>query len=523
MNRINDRQNLGETASMSTAMTEQIFINGSAIGAGAHNWTWVQYQPWFRGGTGVWNDPFILENLIFNYTNEDYMIEIINSDVFFEIQNCTFIESSENYAFYLADVNNSRIINNDIICNNPKYYNSVYNMYLVDCYNFTILENNISDSNGIQIEDCNTGFIQNNSLYSGRYNHDGLLISNCDNITISHNSFSTFDIGININSGKNITILNNTVSDCLFNGINLFECNNVNIIENYLNQNLDCYDTMILISDSNNISITSNNISINNDEIGIGCHYLRLEGDENAIFSTKIQGNVINGKPLISYINTKNLSPYNFSKECEVFLINCSYSSLSNLNTSKGGIGISLYYCNNITMHSISSTENAGEGLYLVGCSNITILNSTFSFNKEYGINILYSYQIELINNEINYNFGYGIILLNTDYCVIESNIIKGNYYYGVTIYNSRYNKFYFNIILDNYLGCVSPYGMDNNEFIGNVCDDKEKEFYSMDPTMVFVIFLVLFNGIFSLIVIMRYMNKNFEKELKYIIEKAKR
>jgi len=529
MNNMNFRKNKDEIPSTSPVMTEGIFINGSATGVGANNWTWVQYQPWFGGGTGSWKDPFILEDLIFNHTNEDYTIEIINSDVYFEIRNCTFLESSRHGEFYLRNVNNSRIINNEL-----------------------------SQSNGIQIYDCNTAFILNNSLDAFWYGDHGLRVSNCDNITIFHNSFSAFARGINVIFGNNISISNNTIYDCGDYGVNLYDCNHVNIIENYLTQN----DHGIRISDSDDVKLRKNNLKDPNNykaeiyisnsnntsiiENEIEDHYIRLNGDKNTICSTKMKENVINGKPLISYMHEKNLVSSNFSKDCEVFLINCSHSSFLDLKPSKGGIGISLYYCTNITMQNftsnknigdgfyvqgctnitmqnISSNENIGDGFHVQGCTNITMENSSFSYNEEDGIYILYSRQVDIINNEINFNYWHGIVLRDTDYCLIEYNTIKGHYYYGLFIDGSWYNKIYFNIILDNYIKGIYQMDSDHNEFFGNICDDNEEELFLMNPLMCVVVSFVLFIGIFFLISTIRNMNDKFKRELKYIIEKAKR
>ncbi len=556
MNNLNFRQNVDEIPSTSHEMTEGIFINGSATGVGAPNWTWVQNQTWFGGGTGSWKEPFILEDLIFNLTNEDRTIEIINSDVYVEIRNCSFLENNEDYVFYLINVNNSRIINNDIIFNNPYNYYPSYKIYIQDCYNFSILENDFSQSDGIEIYDCynfsilennfsqsegieiydsNMGFIQNNSLDNIEQSDDGLLVSNCDNITISYNSFSAFNRGIRVNFGNNITISNNMIYDCGYLEVELEDCNHVNVIENDLTQN----NNGIRISDSDNVKLRKNilkspnlyeaaihisnsyNTSIIENEIED--HYIHLYGDENAIFSMKMKENVINGKPLISYAHEKNLVSNNFSKDCEVFLINCSDSSFSDLNTSKGSTGISLYYCTNITMQNITSNENIGVGFHIQESTNITMEGSSFSYNYEAGIYILSSHQVDIINNEINFNLLGGVVLENTDYCLIDNNTIIGNRYYGLQIYSSWYNKIYSNIILENYYGCILQNDVKYNEFFINICDDRREELFSMNPLMSTVVLFILFMGILFLLVIIRDMNNRFKRELKYITEKAKR
>ena len=38
---------------------DPIFINGSAIGPTAHNWTWFENQLWYGGGDGSYGNPYI--------------------------------------------------------------------------------------------------------------------------------------------------------------------------------------------------------------------------------------------------------------------------------------------------------------------------------------------------------------------------------------------------------------------------------------------------------------------------------
>ena len=60
-------------------MEDPIFINGSATGVGAHNWTWVQTQSWFGGGTGMQWDPYRIGNFTISGNHVSPCLEIVES------------------------------------------------------------------------------------------------------------------------------------------------------------------------------------------------------------------------------------------------------------------------------------------------------------------------------------------------------------------------------------------------------------------------------------------------------------
>ncbi|GAH16136.1 unnamed protein product, partial [marine sediment metagenome] len=76
-----------------SALKAPIFINDTATGVNAHNWTWAEEQPWCSGsGTDI--DPYVIQNLIINGFETASCIEIRNSTAFFIIKDCTLYNSS---------------------------------------------------------------------------------------------------------------------------------------------------------------------------------------------------------------------------------------------------------------------------------------------------------------------------------------------------------------------------------------------------------------------------------------------
>ena len=72
-------------------------------GSGDYTWAQASSQSWVRG-SGVWNDPYVIENLTIDGRNTTTGIEIRNSYAYFIIRNCWVRNgSSENYNGILWD------------------------------------------------------------------------------------------------------------------------------------------------------------------------------------------------------------------------------------------------------------------------------------------------------------------------------------------------------------------------------------------------------------------------------------
>ena len=117
---------------------EPIFIDDSLTGVGAHNWTWASTKPWCDGN-GLWNDPYVIENLTINAHNSGSPIYIKNSKEYFRIKNCTVFNSEK--ILYKAGIYLDNVFNGSLIRN--KVYNNSDGIYLTDCSNISISRNNI--------------------------------------------------------------------------------------------------------------------------------------------------------------------------------------------------------------------------------------------------------------------------------------------------------------------------------------------------------------------------------------------
>ena len=222
-----------------------IFINGTATGVGAHNWTWAENQPWCSG-SGTEIQPYIIENIIRDGLAITNCIEIINSNVYFIIRNCIFYNSDP----YGAGIKLENVTNGTLIENNCSFnYRGIFLGNDCDFNNITgnLVTNN--DNTGIFFDiDCDFNNVLGNNINNNTIN--GLFLEDqCDNNTLSQNTASyNGNTGIYLSGGGpvpgssyNNTFLENIAENndygiqlegyCYFNAIsgNIIKNNNFGI------------------------------------------------------------------------------------------------------------------------------------------------------------------------------------------------------------------------------------------------------------------------------------------------------
>ncbi|MHA1375015.1 MAG: NosD domain-containing protein, partial [Promethearchaeota archaeon] len=173
-----------------------IFINGSATGLNAHNWTWVEEQAWCNG-SGTINDPYVIENLFIDGKNQSSCIEIHNSAKFLIIRECTVFnssESSQDAGIFLENVSNSILIDNE--CN----YNA-YGLFMEECSNNNITGNsaNFNTWAGFHLSHCDNNTISNNIANNNvgvEFESIGIYLNLCHFNLVSENTANNNKYGI---------------------------------------------------------------------------------------------------------------------------------------------------------------------------------------------------------------------------------------------------------------------------------------------------------------------------------------
>lgn len=417
-------------------------------------------------GSGIYSDPYVIEDLIIDCGGSGSGIFIENSKIsYFIIRNCTIYNSGDGYisgqifnaGIKLLETSNGTIINNHcfnnagggiflnnsndiIVQSNTLDNNEEPGIYLEESHNNMIISNNISLSYyGIELYESNYNQIVRNNASNGFYS---IMIHGTFN-NISMNFAENNYWGIFAGSYNNIsrnTILNNYY-DAISCGYN-----------NRIYKNL-IIDSQIGLYLSNRQNIIYNNSMYN-------CGFA-VDGSIGDISSNVIDtSNLVNDKPVYFYVNRDGLLTENFTykgQPGQIVLFNCSNSNVKNVNISNTSNGMIIHYCFNITIEGSELFNNTMNGIDIQYCENQTILNNKFKFNGFRGISIVFSYNNSIIENSIK-NSIIGIYMITCNNNIIENNILKfhsestdfeesGN---GIFLYNSHLNYLFGNIACNN-------------------------------------------------------------------------
>ena len=224
-----------------------------------NNWTAAK-SAGICTGDGNYSNPYVIEDLVIDGGGTGSCIFIENSDEVFKIENCTLLNSGGSQgdaAIHLLEVENGRIINNDLTLSNN------VGLLLEFCYDTMIFGNNISD------------------------NYFGMFLVRSDNNNVSENTVNDNIEGIWVwYSGNNI-ISGNSVCSNIDKGIDFFEANSNVISGNIINYN--DYGLRFFTCDNNIIS--RNN----------------LTGNENCIHEVDCVGNIFENNNCIKGEDPKDL------------------------------------------------------------------------------------------------------------------------------------------------------------------------------------------------------------------------
>lgn len=414
-----DKLDVNDFHPKSSTLTAEIYIDG--------NQDWQDLKD-AGNCTGYGNSthPYIIRDWDIDGQGELFAcIMIRNSDVYFQIENCTLYNAS--YGIYLYNVSNIQL-------NNITSYSHISGIRASIISNITL--NNITS-------------------FSNEY--DGITLNRVDNLQLNNSHlFDNERIGI-----RSDYCNNSNISDCIINnngnsGISL-EGNHNNKL--YNNSIIDC-KWGIRLSQSNNCELKGNKmircgLQIIGVTLNIDPLYIYVDP---LCFDHKIHAdNTVNGKCLYYYKNELTLNSNNLSNAGQVILYNCSYAVIEDLNLSYTSIGLQLISSHFNTIYNITANNNSNCGIYIVEGSNNDILNNIMNDNSDFGISLESSNYNTIFNNEIIGNHK-GIAIENNwlqscDHNKIEHNVIENNGYSGITLYRCSNNIITLNEINNNLNG----------------------------------------------------------------------
>jgi parallel beta-helix repeat protein len=364
---------------------------------------------------------------------------------------------------------------NNTIDNNIVKNINMYGIYLTSGHNSTISNNTIYDIGkwGITLTSSENCTIIKNNCYNT--SERGIYISGASYYTkvIENNFTNNQDYGIFVSTGKNITISSNNASDNQKYGIYVKSSQDINITGNLMEDNAE-YGLYLESNDDPMVFL--NNFT----RCGIGFY-----GTIGEVTSTIAdQSNLVNGKILYIYININYLTPTDFPNAGEIVLLQCSHSTISNLDFGEGSIGIYLFYSDNNTIINVNISNENVYGIYS-RFSDFNNFSRCFVNNNTNGIYLDDSDNTIIYWNDIQNNINHGVwddLGINSS---ISSNNISGNGVYGINL-DGNDNATVFNntIGYNNNFGVTADVSSQSNliymnSFIGNTYHAKDDGSYS--------------------------------------------
>ena len=418
---------------------------GATIGSITWERTVNSYQ--WASGKGTEENPYKIRYVLFNERGFYSGLVIKNSDAYFRIEYCGFINTSlyfpeHGYGLNLINASNGII----------------RNVYAHD------------NAYGIYTQDSNNNIFSYNNAFG---NSHGFYFSGSHNLYFNNTAFRNDNDGF-IFFGGNNTIKQNEA----YNNSNGFLCYLwvYNLICENIAYNND-EDGFYLASD--NITVV-NNIAYGNKEFGFLLYSsVGVNISLNKAFSNKYGIGLGYGE--------KNTVSFNYIYENHQKGISLGLSDSNNIinniitHNYRNGIELKDSEYNQILNNTISS--NIGNGIHLSeGSSSNKILSNTI-FNQAHGI-YTDSHRQTIKNNEIFQNDGFGIFINNSGYSNISWNNIYDNLVYGIYLENGGFNTFFENIISHHdYYGVEISNNSDKNVFYRNQFISNQIHVLDTDPS----------------------------------------
>ncbi len=198
---------------------------------GDYTWAQAALQGWC-GGSGTWNNPYIIDYVIINGENSGSCIEIRNSNVPFIIRNSVMSYSGSGDFEAGIKLNN---VSNCLLYNINSSSNNNFGLILIDCLNNTITESTINDNSvgGILLYYSNNNSIIDNRQTIKNNGKYGILLNSSFYNTISGNYISNCQYGIYFYSSSgnqitfNIFVGNDVAYDETEGSSNIFDQNDI--------------------------------------------------------------------------------------------------------------------------------------------------------------------------------------------------------------------------------------------------------------------------------------------------------
>lgn len=446
----------------------------------AQDWAYfASLYPWCSG-SGTENDPYIIDDVYIDAGGVGHCIRILDSDVYFIIQNSVLNNSVNGIDLDYA--------NNGLIQNNTLSFHGQHGITYYSSDNITIHHNTfVNNYRGIRISSFCENVIITNNIISNTVDYN-IYVSYSYDVRISHNLIDYGQIGISLYECNGFNITDNIVTDIVNEGIELYDSDNNNIVSNnILTNNLYgirassadiIYYNNTATSNSYGMSIGGGgsqvlNNSLYNNAVGLIVYSGCIASYNNISHNTN-NGIIINGWD-------NNITNNDLKFNLNGIHIQGSRNKIEgNIIESNSNSGILMENANNNSIDQNLIRQNLFYGIYLNGipsnpCYYNIISRNTIAENSISGVLSLECHSNTYLENNIsNHPTSHGINLYDAD-----NNIVRGNRFYnnfnGIRCLSAYDNIFEKNNFTENngngvYLeGFCQRNTFSENEFNNNV------------------------------------------------------
>jgi parallel beta-helix repeat protein len=441
---IDGSTNVLKTSSLVSMQYENhssILIDGNAdfnAQASTENWP----------GNGTASAPYDIDGYNITDPSERYLVEIKNTDVYFQVSNCLLSQGMT--GIRLNNVTNAYLFNNSVTEN-------VYGIYLKFSHNNTIWSNTISSNGRIGIWFDNSGgnVLRDNTLLDSILIIQGVLLEDYLQIEVANNSINDKKLvywqnitGGTVPSGTEQIILVNCnsieISDQNLSAVHVIFCFNLSIDGNVITES--DYDYAIRFYHSKNSTLSHNIVTDN-------LYGIKLDFSENnSLVNNTITNH--NWEGIFIFCSGKNTISYNTiinNRMDGIFLSHSGNNTISyNTITNNTDEGIHLSFSENNSISYNNVNNNGNEGIYLRDSGNSTLSHNTVNNNIDYGIHLRDSGNSTLSHNTVNNSYYEGIYLRDSENSTLTYNIITNNRGDGIQIYQSGYSTISQNTVINS-------------------------------------------------------------------------
>ena len=306
-----------------------------------------------------------------------------------------------------------------------------------------------STANCITIEGTTAHFAIKNCTLKSSGESYGIFLTHVTNGVVEECIINESVQGMCLSYCSNCSMINNTISDIGYDGIELLSCNNCTLAYNSI---LTCaFDGAAIISSTG--CTLKNNTFVNDGP--------SLYGTQYEFWLNSFANNTVNGKPLGYFVGV-NDTIIECASYGQVILVDCRNVTITDGVFVNSSIGAQIAFSERcIFLGNVVSKSNC-EGMHLIDSINCSLIQNEISGNYGRAVFGRGSPDCVFFNNSICDNSDRAIHLIGSNGTVLEKNTMLNNL--GVvTIWQSNSCS-----VFDNLLSGLQLQNIDNSTVYNN-------------------------------------------------------